>query len=112
MAKYDQRVAERLEKEKTVEEVDEEGWVIVTGRKKRGESAFARKESTLNKLQNKLESSVRKKQLRNFYTFQIREAKRQSKYFVFVISIFHLRIYLINFYIYRLGGTSKEIRIG
>lgn len=81
MEKYDQRIAKRLEIEKAAEEGDADGWVQVTGRKKRGEFALARKESTINKLQNKLETSIRKKQLRNFYSFQIREAKKQSEYF-------------------------------
>ena len=81
MEKYDQRIAERLEREKAAEQEDADGWVQVTGRKKRGEFALARKESTIKKLQNKLETGDRKKQLRNFYSFQIREAKKQSKNF-------------------------------
>lgn len=78
MENYDAKVTERLIKEKEDEEGDADGWVKVTGRKKRGEFALARKESTINKLQEKLSTGNQKKQLKNFYPFQIREAKRQN----------------------------------
>lgn len=83
MNAYDQKVAARLEAEKAAEEEkDEEGWTTVTGRKKRGQFALARKESTIQKVQFKEEIKKHKKQLQNFYTFQIREAKKQSKFHV------------------------------
>ena len=81
MTEYDQREEEKLKQEKTAaEEVDEEGWVQVTGRKKRGEFAVARKESTIQKIQSKEREKKQKKQLLNFYSFQIRESKKQSKF--------------------------------
>ena len=80
MTEYDRKVEERLEQEKAAEEaVDNEGWTTVTGRKKRGQFALARKESTIQKVQFKEEEKKQKKQLLNFYTFQIREAKKQSE---------------------------------
>lgn len=91
MENYDAKVTERLIKEKEDEEGDADGWVKVTGRKKRGEFALARKESTINKLQEKLSTGNQKKQLKNFYPFQIREAKRQSNY-IFKFEFFNLTI--------------------
>ncbi|OXU16974.1 hypothetical protein TSAR_008706 [Trichomalopsis sarcophagae] len=79
MNAYDQKVAARLEAEKAAEEAkDDDGWTTVTGRKKRGQFALARKESTIQKVQVKEEMKKQKKQLMNFYTFQIREAKKQN----------------------------------
>lgn len=77
MNNYDQTVAMRIAKEKAAAE-SRDGWVTVTGKKKRGQFALARKESTINKLQNVDEQKKKKKQLLNFYTFQIREAKKQN----------------------------------
>lgn len=76
---YDEQVTNRIVQEKAAEENDE-GWVTVTGGKKRGQFAPSRKESTIGKVQQKEEQRKRKKQLLNFYTFQIRETKKQSKY--------------------------------
>ncbi|XP_043283712.1 ribosomal RNA-processing protein 7 homolog A [Venturia canescens] len=77
MRAYDKRVAESLANGGNVEEVDQDGWVKVTSKKKRGQFAPARKESTISKLQKKEEGKNRKKELLNFYTFQIRESKKQ-----------------------------------
>lgn len=79
IASYDKRVNDRIAQEKAAKE-DDEGWVTVTGGKKRGQFALARKESTIGKVQQKEEQRKKKKQLLNFYTFQIRETKMQSKY--------------------------------
>lgn len=79
MASYDKEVKNRIAKEKAVEENDTE-WVTVSSKKKRGQFAPSRKESTINKVQQEGKRKRQKKQLRNFYTFQIREAKKQSKY--------------------------------
>lgn len=83
MQNYDQKIAEKIAKEKAMEEEEAEndGWVTITGRKKRGQFALSRKESTINKVQQKEEQRNKKKQLLNFYTFQIRESKRQSKFY-------------------------------
>lgn len=81
MQDYDKKIADKLAREKALKEKEEEedgGWVTVTGRKKRGQFALARKESTVNKVRHKEEQKNKKKELRNFYTFQIRESKKQN----------------------------------
>lgn len=80
MSVYDKQVENHIAKEKAAEEEDEEGWITVTGGKKRGQFAPSRKESTIGKVQQKEEQRKKKKQLLNFYTFQVRESKKQSKY--------------------------------
>lgn len=75
---YDKRVNERVTREKTAGEEDDDGWTTVTGRKKRGQFAPTRKESTIGKVSQKEEHCKKKKQLLNFYTFQIRDAKKQN----------------------------------
>lgn len=79
MAAYDDKIACKKALEKAEEDEGADGWVTVSGRKKRGQYAPSRKESTINKIQRKEKEKNNKKELRNFYTFQIREAKRQSK---------------------------------
>lgn len=62
------------EEEKRVE-TDEDGWTIV---KKSGKNAgFQQKESTISKIEDKIASRKSKKELANFYTFQIRESKQR-----------------------------------
>lgn len=80
MRDYDERIADKIAREKAMKEKQEEedGWVTVTGRKKRGQFALPRKESALNKVQRKEEQKNKKKELLNFYTFQIRESKKQN----------------------------------
>ncbi|KOC63729.1 Ribosomal RNA-processing protein 7 like protein A, partial [Habropoda laboriosa] len=79
MENYEKQVADKKAKEKAIEEAKEnDGWVTVTGRKKRGQFALSRKESTINKVQHKEEQKNKKKQLLNFYTFQIRESKKKN----------------------------------
>ncbi|XP_076659310.1 ribosomal RNA-processing protein 7 homolog A [Halictus rubicundus] len=80
MKNYDQRIIDKVAHEKAVAEEndDNDGWVTVTGQKKRGQFALARKESVINKVQEKEEQKNKKKQLLNFYTFQIRESKKQN----------------------------------
>lgn len=55
-------------------EVDDDGWQVV--KKGRG-AGFEQKESTLKRLENKIEDGKKKKELANFYTFQLRESKQQ-----------------------------------
>ncbi|KYN08485.1 PREDICTED: ribosomal RNA-processing protein 7 homolog A [Cyphomyrmex costatus] len=74
---YDKRVQDRIAQEKAADESNN-GWVTVTGKKKRGQFAPSRKESTIGKVQQKEEQRKKKKQLLNFYTFQIRESKKQN----------------------------------
>ncbi|XP_011499144.1 PREDICTED: ribosomal RNA-processing protein 7 homolog A [Ceratosolen solmsi marchali] len=79
MNEYDKKVEKDLRDEKMIQEtVDNDGWTTITGKKKRGQYAPARKESTIQKVQYKEEEKKHKKQLLNFYTFQIREAKKQN----------------------------------
>lgn len=80
IASYDTQVKERVATEEKAMEENDEGWVTVAGGKKRGQFAPSRKESTIDKVQQKEEQRKKKKQLINFYTFQIRETKKQSKY--------------------------------
>lgn len=56
-------------------EVDEDGWVTV----KRGKAGggFEQKESIIKALEEKIEEGKKKKQFKNFYTFQIRESKQK-----------------------------------
>jgi len=62
------------EDEKRVE-VDEDGWTVV---KKSGRNAgFQQKESIVSKIEDKLASRKSKKELANFYTFQIRDSKQR-----------------------------------
>lgn len=72
MKNYDEDV-KKVEKEKKLEEEDDEGWVTVT---KRGKvQSFARTEKIENKIMAKEEKGRKRKELKNFYTFQIRESK-------------------------------------
>ncbi|XP_066582817.1 ribosomal RNA-processing protein 7 homolog A [Prorops nasuta] len=78
MQSYDENLIKCLAKEKAAEEEDEDGWVTISGKKKRGQFAPTRKESTIIRMQQKSEERKYKKQLLNFYSFQIREAKKQD----------------------------------
>lgn len=107
MSTYDQQIADRIAKEKAAKDMEQDGWVTITSRKKRGQFAPSRKESTISKIQNKEEQKNQKKQLLNFYTFQIRESKKQRMYlfgFYVVICI----ILLLKFYS-RFGRITKEV---
>ncbi|KAH0554300.1 ribosomal RNA-processing protein 7 homolog A [Cotesia glomerata] len=61
--------------EENEEEVDEDGFIKVSSKKKRGQFAPQRKESTIEEKKKKLQ---KEKKLVNFYQFQIREAKKQQ----------------------------------
>ncbi|XP_046403642.1 ribosomal RNA-processing protein 7 homolog A isoform X2 [Ischnura elegans] len=72
MANYDEQERESRQKEKE-EGADEEGWVTVT---KRGRNpGFSRKESVHRKVMGRERQKRSRKELLNFYTFQIRESK-------------------------------------
>ncbi|KAM3958551.1 ribosomal RNA-processing protein 7 homolog A [Aphomia sociella] len=60
-------------KEKELEQEDDEGWITVT--KKGKVQSFARTEKVENKIMAKEEKNKKRKELKNFYTFQIRESK-------------------------------------
>ncbi|XP_076621001.1 ribosomal RNA-processing protein 7 homolog A [Colletes latitarsis] len=80
MCNYDKEIANNTANAKLVEEEakDNDGWVTVSGRKKRRQFPLSRKECTTNKIQRKEEQKNKKKELLNFYTFQIRESKKQN----------------------------------
>ncbi|XP_050315782.1 ribosomal RNA-processing protein 7 homolog A [Anthonomus grandis grandis] len=66
---------EAAEKKKTTE-VDDEGWTVVTGKGRN--PAVANKASTQIKLNKKVEEGKKKKELKNFYSFQIKESKKKN----------------------------------
>lgn len=73
MATYDKNQEEEKKQEQTAGEQDDDGWITVT---KHGRNpGLSRKEVVEQKIKNKIEQSRKKKELRNFYTFQIRESK-------------------------------------
>lgn len=75
MAAFEAREQEAKADAKKLE-VDEDGWVTV----KRGKSSgggFEQKESTLKALEEKIAKGKKKKEFKNFYTFQIRESKHK-----------------------------------
>lgn len=114
MQNYDKRIVDKTANEKAMEEAEKnDGWVTVSGRKKRGQFALSRKESTVNKVHAKEEQKDKKKELRNFYTFQIRESKKQSKPWFRLFSVFmkdfNIRCALLNILFNRFGGVEKEI---
>lgn len=61
---------------KQIKEVDDEGWTVVTKRSRN--PGIAHKESVKIKLNNKILHSSKKKELNNFYTFQIKESKQKN----------------------------------
>ncbi|XP_012267530.2 ribosomal RNA-processing protein 7 homolog A [Athalia rosae] len=78
MHKYDQGITDRLMQENTKGENEGDGWVTVSGQKKRGQRAIIRTESAIGKIRQKQAASNKKKELLHFYTFQIRESKKQN----------------------------------
>lgn len=73
MKKFDEDSQKAEKKEKELEQEDDEGWVTVT---KRGKvQSFARTEKVENKIMQKEQKNKKRKELKNFYTFQIRESK-------------------------------------
>lgn len=72
MIRFDKEEKAREIKEKKQKE-DEEGWTVVT--KKGRNPGLSRKESVGNKIAEKLHKKAKRKNLKNFYTFQIRESK-------------------------------------
>ncbi|XP_059058034.1 ribosomal RNA-processing protein 7 homolog A [Achroia grisella] len=73
MKLHDKEANINEKKEKQLEQEDSEGWITVT---KRGKvQSFARTEKVENKIMAKEERNKKRKELKNFYTFQIRESK-------------------------------------
>ncbi|XP_060520911.1 ribosomal RNA-processing protein 7 homolog A [Cylas formicarius] len=63
-------------KKKNKKDTDEDGWTVVA--KKGRTPGLSRKESVVVKLKEKKEKKLKQKELKNFYTFQIRENKMKS----------------------------------
>ncbi|XP_067629696.1 ribosomal RNA-processing protein 7 homolog A [Eurosta solidaginis] len=75
MAAYDEREKEALEAAKN-SAADADGWITVG---KQGRNAgFEQKESVIGRLEEKIVKGKKKKELENFYTFQIRESKMKN----------------------------------
>lgn len=75
MAAYDEREREAAAAAKN-SEADPDGWVTV-GKQGRN-SGFEQKDTVIGKLEEKIEKGKKKKELSNFYTFQIRESKMKN----------------------------------
>lgn len=82
LEKIDQFIEEYDEREREAQmaarnsEADADGWVTVG---KQGRNAgFEQTEGVINKLEDKMAKSKKKKELSNFYTFQIRESKMKN----------------------------------
>lgn len=72
MQKYDSAEAKKSQ----TQEVDDEGWTVVT--KKGRKPGISRKESVENKIIQKNKIKSKRKQLKNFYTFQMKEEKMKN----------------------------------
>lgn len=70
---YDKEAEAQKTNEK---QVDDEGWTVVS--RKGRNPGIARKESVDNKLKMKNKMKSRRKELKNFYTFQLKEEKMKS----------------------------------
>lgn len=76
MSEHDKKTVLAEQKEKQLEEADDEGWITVT---KGGKTkSFARSEKVENKILAKEERKKSQTQLKNFYTFQIRETRMKK----------------------------------
>lgn len=75
MAAYDDRERAAAEEAKT-SQADADGWITVG--KQGNNSGFEQTESTIGKLEEKMERGRKRKELTNFYTFQIRESKMKN----------------------------------
>jgi len=73
MLKFDKSEEDKKKKSK---DVDDEGWTVVT--KKGRNPGLARKESVEIKINEEIKTKSKKKELKNFYTFQIREGKMKN----------------------------------
>ncbi|XP_049534918.1 ribosomal RNA-processing protein 7 homolog A [Anopheles darlingi] len=73
MATYDKAVEKKKLEESR--QTQDDGWTTVT---KKNSGVFSQKQSVVKKLEKKLDSDRSTKELRNFYTFQIRESKKNE----------------------------------
>ncbi|XP_072040352.1 ribosomal RNA-processing protein 7 homolog A-like [Amphiura filiformis] len=78
MQTYDQKVSEDIQKAKEEEGTpDDEGWITVTRKGSKKQKPVARKEHIEKQLKAKEKKKREDKELVNFYTFQVRETKRE-----------------------------------
>lgn len=75
MADYDEREREAAAAARTTT-ADADGWVTVGKQGKN--SGFEQKDTVIGKLEDKIERGKKTKELKNFYTFQIRESKMKN----------------------------------
>lgn len=75
MADFDKKEREDAAASKN-SEADADGWVTVGKQGKN--SGFEQKDTVIGKLEKKIERGKNKKELANFYTFQIRESKMKN----------------------------------
>lgn len=73
MTKYDEKTKDKIETEKSLGEADDDGWITVTRHSRK--PGFERKETVGNKIMAQEKNRQQKKELTNFYSFQIRESK-------------------------------------
>uniref|UniRef100_A0A182PGJ6 RRM domain-containing protein n=1 Tax=Anopheles epiroticus TaxID=199890 RepID=A0A182PGJ6_9DIPT len=74
MESYDRKVEEQKAEESN-NAADDDGWVTVS---KKNSGVFAQNQAVVKKLEKKLDEDRSTKELKNFYTFQIREAKKDD----------------------------------
>ncbi|XP_058130259.1 ribosomal RNA-processing protein 7 homolog A [Anopheles ziemanni] len=74
MQSYDETM-EQKKIEESAKNESEDGWVTISTK---NSNAFSQKESVVKKLEKKLNNDSSTKELKNFYTFQIREAKKND----------------------------------
>uniref|UniRef100_A0A182JYV6 RRM domain-containing protein n=1 Tax=Anopheles christyi TaxID=43041 RepID=A0A182JYV6_9DIPT len=74
MESYDKKIEDQ-KAEQSNNAVDDDGWVTVS---KKNSGVFAQKQTVVKKLEKKLDEDRSTKELRNFYTFQIRESKKDD----------------------------------
>lgn len=69
-------LTEKKERQSGRTQEDDDGWVTVGSQGRN--SGFQQTESVINKLETKIAKSKKDKELKNFYTFQIRETKMKK----------------------------------
>uniref|UniRef100_A0A182WSL8 RRP7 domain-containing protein n=1 Tax=Anopheles quadriannulatus TaxID=34691 RepID=A0A182WSL8_ANOQN len=74
MESYDRKIEEQKAAESS-NVVDEDGWVTVS---KKSSGVFAQTQGVVKRLEKKLYEGQSEKELKNFYTFQIRESKKND----------------------------------
>nr|CAD7606884.1 unnamed protein product [Timema genevievae] len=77
MKSYDRKANENDARDKQAMEEDNEGWITVTNKGRN--PGFSRKESVGMKIMKKERKKRSRKELLNFYTFQIKESKLKPK---------------------------------